>query len=93
MTQQGNDEAHGRQDRAEDARDAEIARERLAEIARAPESVVSGGALRARLAAWEAEPESEGYPRDCTSPTGHEWNSPEENERCYCLNCGADGDA
>lgn len=41
-----------------------------------------------------------GHPGDepsyrCTSADGHEWaiQGDDEEGRCYCLNCGADGDA
>lgn len=35
----------------------------------------------------------EAYPPPCTDPGGHEWPRVEENERCLCVHCGADGDA
>lgn len=38
--------------------------------------------------------DDDGYPERCSNPNGHEWSNPEsEADRCYCIWCGADGDA
>lgn len=33
------------------------------------------------------------YPPPCTNKTGHSWVCSDEDDRCYCEYCGADGDA
>lgn len=41
--------------------------------------------------------EDDTYPRPCSNALGHDWEIADPDEggdgRCYCLNCGADGDA
>lgn len=41
---------------------------------------------------WEEDDDS--YPPRCSDPGGHDWQVSDENENiCYCANCGADGNA
>jgi len=35
----------------------------------------------------------DGYPPPCCNPGGHSWVISEEDDRCYCEYCLADGDA
>jgi hypothetical protein len=37
--------------------------------------------------------DDDSYPPRCSNPGGHDWVISEETDRCYCLFCGADGDA
>jgi hypothetical protein len=38
--------------------------------------------------------DDDSYPGKCSDGTyNHHWNSPGERDRCYCMSCGADGDA